>query len=109
MRGVSVPPEPAPALPLDAVYAMRGEAVVRQLLGEWFLVPVRTTPADFRAIFALNEVGAAVWGEIDGARTLGDLVGAVLERFEVPPETAERDLREFLEQLEGAGLVERRS
>ena len=101
--------EPVPGPPLDAIYAMRGEAVVRQLLGEWFLVPVRTTPADFRAIFALNEVGATVWQSLDGARPLSAVLDAVVERFEVTREEAERDLREFLVQLEGAGLVERRS
>jgi hypothetical protein len=95
--------------PLEAVFGPRGEAVLRLLADEWFLVPVRTTPADFRAIFAVNEVGATVWQSLDGARPLTAVLDAVVERFEVTREEAERDLREFLVQLEGAGLVERRS
>lgn len=94
---------------LDAVYGPRGEAILRQLAGEWFLVPVRTSPADFRAIFTVNEIGALVWGELDGRRSLGEIAGTVVSRFDVAPEAAAEDLLTFVGQLEGAGLAERRA
>ena len=93
---------------LTAVYGPRGEAILRNLAGEWFLVPIRTTPADFRAIFSVNEVGAAIWGELDGSRTLGAVLESVLERFDAPPAEVAGDLLTFVDQLEVAGLVERR-
>ena len=93
---------------LEEVYGPRGEAILRHIAGEWFLVPIRTTPADFRAIFTVNEVGAAVWEELDGARPLGAAFEKVLGRFEVSRDEALRDLLGFVDQLEGAGLVERR-
>ena len=93
---------------LAAVYGARGEAILRPLAGEWFLVPIRTSPADFRAIFSVNEVGAAIWEELDGARPLGDVLVRLLERFDATPEELAEDVFEFVEQLEAAGLVERR-
>jgi len=93
---------------LQAVYGPRGESILRNLAGEWFLVPIRTSPADFRAIFSVNEVGAAIWGELDGSRTLGAVLESVLERFDAPPAEVAGDLLTFVDQLEGAGLVERR-
>lgn len=94
---------------LSAVYGPRGEAILRCLAGEWFLVPIRTTPADFRAIFSVNEVGAVIWEELDGSRPLDAILGVVLGRFDAPAEDAARDLLAFVEQLEGAGLVERKA
>ena len=93
---------------LAAVYGARGEAILRPLAGEWFLVPIRTSPADFRAIFSVNEVGAAIWEELDGARPLGDVLDRLLERFDATPDELADDLFDFVEQLEAVGLVERR-
>ena len=93
---------------LAAVYGARGEAILRPLAGEWFLVPIRTSPADFRAIFSVNEVGAAIWGELDGTRPLGTVLERLLDRFDAPAEKVAGDLFDFVEQLETAGLVERR-
>lgn len=93
---------------LSAVYGPRGESILRQLAGEWFLVPIRATPADFRAIFTVNELGALVWEELDGTRALDAILVRIVERFDVTPAEAERDLLEFVAQLEGAGLAERR-
>lgn len=93
---------------LAAVYGARGESILRQLAGEWFLVPIRTSPADFRAIFSVNEVGAAIWGELDGATPLATVLERLLDRFDAPAGTVADDLFDFLEQLEAAGLVERR-
>jgi hypothetical protein len=95
-------------IPLSAVYGPRGESILRQLAGEWFLVPIRATPADFRAIFTVNELGALVWEELDGARGLDAILERILERFDVTAGEAEQDLIEFVAQLEGAGLAERR-
>lgn len=93
---------------LAAVYGARGEAILRPLAGEWFLVPIRTSPADFRAIFSVNEVGAAIWEGLDGTRPLADVLEGLLERFDAPAEELADDLLDFVEQLETAGLVERR-
>ncbi len=93
---------------MSAVYGPRGESILRHLAGEWFLVPIRATPADFRAIFTVNELGALVWEELDGTRALDAILVRIVERFDVTPAEAERDLLEFVAQLEGAGLAERR-
>lgn len=102
------PPEVGGDERLVAVYGPRGESILRNLAGEWFLVPIRTSPADFRAIFNVNEVGAAIWGELDGSRSLGAVLETVLQRFDAPAAEAVGDLFSFIGQLEGAGLVERR-
>lgn len=55
----------------------------------------------------LNEVGSFLWGLIT-ARThsTAALVAALADAFEVEPAVAERDLLDFLGELEGKGLLE---
>lgn len=67
-----------------------------EVRGRWFLL------APERAI-ALDEIGAAILAETDGARSLGEIVGRLAARYDAPPERIAGDVRAFL-----AGLVERR-
>jgi len=92
-----------------AVYARREGVVLREVAGEHLLVPIRKDVADLKAIFALNGVGLRIWELLDGERPLGGVLAALVERFDVPAEEAEADLRSFVARLEAAHLVERRS
>lgn len=84
---------------LDTVYARNEQVVSRRIAGELILVPIRQSVADLEALYVPNEVGARVYELIDGARTLGEIVDAIVAEFEVTPETAEADVREFVAQL----------
>jgi hypothetical protein len=53
----------------------------------------------------VNEVGGRIWELIDGQRTLGAIRDIIIDEFEVSNEQAEKDLIEFLQQLEQVGAV----
>lgn len=53
----------------------------------------------------LNEVGSRVWESIDGRRTLGEILDAVLADFDVSREQAEADVIEFIGTLRAQGMV----
>ncbi len=53
----------------------------------------------------LNEVGSLVWESIDGHRTLGEILDAVLVGFDVPRAQAEADVLEFVGALKAQGMV----
>ena len=55
--------------------------------------------------FEVNDVGALVWEHLDGTNTVDDLVGKVLEEYDVDRNTATTDVHELLGQLIEAGLV----
>jgi hypothetical protein len=52
------------------------------------------------SIYNLNEVGAYVWEHLDGVKTLLNIKNMVTAKFEVSLEDVERDLMEFISQLE---------
>ena len=54
----------------------------------------------------LNEVGTAVWGAIDGARSESELAAMIAGSFDVSADAAARDVAAFLDELAAAGLVE---
>ena len=84
---------------LDTVYARNEQVVSRRIAGELILVPILKSVADLKALYVPNEVAARVYELIDGARTVGDIVDAIVAEFEVTPETAAADVREFVAQL----------
>jgi hypothetical protein len=56
--------------------------------------------------YGLDGVGARVWELLREPRTLAELRDVVATEYEVDSATAERDLRELLEELAGRRLVE---
>lgn len=53
----------------------------------------------------LNDIGSLVWERLDGRTTLGDLVDAVVEEYDVTPAEAERDILEFIASLRDQNMV----
>ena len=88
-----------------AVYTRADDVIRRQIAGETLLVPIRGELALLDRIFALNPVAAFIWEQLDGRRSAGDIRQGVLAKFEVAPEAAEADIREFIEALRQANLI----
>jgi hypothetical protein len=73
--------------------------VGRRIGDEYVLVPLAGRGADLDSILNLNRVAAFVWEQLDGTRTGADVVGAVVDRFDVERERAEADTLELLDTL----------
>ena len=79
--------------------------VTREIAGETIIVPIRSHVADLDSIYTLNEVGTLIWSLVDGETPLNRIVGMVTEEYDTESEQAEKDVIEFLEALETAGLI----
>ena len=85
---------------IDQVFQKNENFVFRQIDDATILVPIKNNVGDMGSIYNLNEVGAFVWEHLDGEKKLVDIKSLVAEAFEVSPKKAERDLLEFVGQLE---------
>ena len=54
-----------------------------------------------------SDVGAVLWRELDGQKTIADLARALGREFDAPEAVLENDARGFLKKLERMELVER--
>ena len=81
---------------LTARYTRNPDFIFRKVADEMILVPVRSTGSTTAGIFTLNDVGAAIWNLLDEKNTVKDIRDRIVEQFEVGPEQAETDVRDFI-------------
>ena len=85
---------------LDKVYKKSDSVVSRKIADEFILIPIRQNVADLESIYTLNEVGARIWELMDGKMTVREIKEKIVEEFEVTAHEAEKDIAEYLQQLE---------
>ena len=89
-------------------YIHQKDIVCLNIAGETILVPIRGNLADMQQIFTLNSVGAYIWEQLNGEKQLTEILEMLLERFDTTREQAEKDILEFIEQVEKKGLVSKK-
>ena len=87
-------------------YVKCGEFVTRAIADETIVVPIKAGVGDLDSIYTLNDVGATIWGLIDGATTVDGIVAAVVSTFDVGADEARSDVLEFLGSLEQVGVIQ---
>jgi len=90
---------------LGKCYTRDVSVVFRKVAEELILVPIKQKAGEVESIYTMNEVAARIWELLDGTKTLGAIRNTIVDEFEVSLEEAEKDLREFLQQLEQIGAV----
>ena len=58
-----------------------------------------------KVLRGLNPVGSRIWDLIDGQRSLEDIVGVIVQEFDVAPGQAAQDVEAFIRDLLDRGLV----
>lgn len=74
--------------------------ILRELSGEYVVVPVGEAGRDFNGMIRLNEPGAFLWKELTNGTEEASLADKLVERYEgVSEQTARDDVREFLDSI----------
>lgn len=73
--------------------------VLREVAGEAMAVPTGNAVKNHNGIFLLTETGAFLWKLIENGTPENELVNKLTEEFDVPPETAQKDLDSFIKKL----------
>ena len=83
------------------------EFVLREIAGDYVIIPTGKTVLTFNGLITVNEVGAELWKMLQSDVTFEDLTKGILEIYDVDEETAKEDIREFLDTLEKGGVLEK--
>ena len=79
--------------------------ILREVAGSYLVVAVGNAVKEFGGIVNLNETGAFLWRLLEKSSTEPEMVDALLKEYEVDRETAEKDVKAFVEKLTEAKLV----
>ncbi len=77
----------------------RSGYVLRDIAGEYLLIPVELENGAQSQMAVLNEMGKHLWELLQQEQTVDTMVRSVTEAYEVSPEEAEQDICEFLDHL----------
>lgn len=80
--------------------------LLREIAGEYMLVPVGPGAAGINGLITLNEIGAFLFRTLQTDQSLDTLVAAIVSEYDVTPETARADAVDFLRQLGEIGALE---
>lgn len=73
--------------------------ILRQITGDYVLIPTGKTALEFNGMITVNEQGAFLWQKLCSGISQEALVDAVLEEYDTDRETAQADVEEFLNVL----------
>lgn len=85
---------------------LKGEYVLREVMGETLLIPLGETALSFNGMITLDPVGAVIWKGLEAGEEKSAILQRILDQFDVEADVAARDLDEFLDQMEKAGLLQ---
>ena len=90
----------------NRIYKTKGTYVLRQIAGEYLAVPISNEAGDDANIVILNPVSQVIWNKLENGASFNEISEVVTTEFEVSKEEATADIKEFLNRLEEAGLLE---
>lgn len=86
---------------------IKGEYVLREIAGEYILIPIGKTALEMNGMITMDEVGVTIWRGLEEEKNEEEILQMILEAYEVEEEVALADMKEFMKKLMDAGLVEK--
>ena len=81
------------------------ELILREIAGEYVLIPTGEMASKIYGIIGLNGTGVFLYKQLQRETTVEELVETLLREYETDRETAERDVKRFLKKMEEAGIL----
>mgnify|MGYP004543972871 CR=1 FL=1 len=84
---------------------LKKEFILREIAGEYILVPTGETTLNFNGLITVNELGAFIWNNIEKVNSEEDILKLILDEYEVEENIAREDLNEFLNKLKATEII----
>ena len=84
---------------------LKKEFILREIAGEYILVPTGETTLNFNGLITVNELGKFIWENLESSKDEEDLLHKILEEYEVEEKEAKEDLDEFLDKLRQVDII----
>ena len=84
---------------LKSIPSHSPSVVTRKTGNEYVLVPITNNIADMDSVYTLNEPGAFIWEQIDGEKSVEEIIVALSFEYNIDNQTATNDTLSFIENL----------
>lgn len=84
---------------------VKKEFILREIAGDYIIIPTGQTVLEFNGLITVNEVGVSIWKMLQKEVTLEEIVKGILDEYEVDEEIAREDIQEFLKVLVDGGIL----
>ena len=84
---------------LKSILCQSGSIVTRKTGNEYVLVPITNNIADMNSVYTLNETGAFLWEQIDGKRTVEEIINVLISEYDIDKQNAESDVLDFIDNM----------
>ncbi len=85
---------------INDIYMPSESIVAREVQGEFVIIPIVSGVGDMEEeIFSLNETGKAIWGRLDGKKTLKDIAISLTTEFQATADEIEQDVLGLIQEL----------
>ena len=84
---------------LKSILSKSASVVNRKTGNEYVLVPITNNIADMNSVYTLNETGAFIWEQIDGKRSVEDIIIELVNEYDIDKRNAESDVFTFIENM----------
>ncbi|MGD0753592.1 MAG: PqqD family protein [Bacteroidales bacterium] len=84
---------------LKSILSQSASVVTRKTGNEYVLVPITNNIADMNSVYTLNETGAFIWEQIDGKRSIEDIIIELVNEYDIDKQNAESDVYTFIENM----------
>ena len=81
------------------------DLILREIAGEFLLVPTGAAAARFNGLITMNEIAHFLFQALQEEQTEASLLEQITGTYQIDPETARRDLQDFLQQLRELGVL----
>lgn len=84
----------------------KNEFAIREIDGDYVLIPMGKMALTFSGFITTNEVGVFIWECLQDEITEEEVLNKVLDTFEIEKDVALKDIQEFLEKAKSLGMIE---
>jgi len=84
---------------------IKREFSVREIAGEYLLVPMGKTALDLNGMITLNDVAADIWNMLPTAKTSAEIVCRIMHDYDADEKTVRADVEEFLCKLKKLDII----
>lgn len=82
------------------------EFVLREIVGEYVLIPTGATTQEFNGMITINETAKFIWENMEKVDSLNEMIQLVLNEFEVDEDLARNDVTGFINEALAIGFIQ---